>query len=192
MLDTLAAASAEAGDFDAAVKWQEKVQGLYWDALDKEHGLARLTLYREEAVSRDARIGALTARRCERCELSGHSRYQRADDLSSHVGQPEVATLIMVCQLAMVHTQQVKNRRLEIVDVDGGLDGVETDLVGRAHGLTGANAAAGHPDGEGVDMVVAADRASLRLALEPAPAPRRCVRARRPRSPGCSRAGRVL
>ena len=53
VLDTLAAASAEAGDFDAAVKWQEKAQGLYWDALDKEQGLARLSLYRAKKPYRE-------------------------------------------------------------------------------------------------------------------------------------------
>ncbi len=53
MLSTLAAASAEAGNFDSAVKWQERAQGLYWDAIDKEHRLARLTLYRAKKPYRE-------------------------------------------------------------------------------------------------------------------------------------------
>ena len=46
-IDTLAAAYAEAGDFDAAVKWQTKANALYADAGDKATGQERLKLYRE-------------------------------------------------------------------------------------------------------------------------------------------------
>jgi tetratricopeptide (TPR) repeat protein len=45
-VSTLAAACAEAGDFDAAVKWQEKAVALYDDAILKENARARLALYR--------------------------------------------------------------------------------------------------------------------------------------------------
>ena len=67
----------------------------------------------------------------------------------------------MVYQLAVVQAQQVENVCLEVVDVDGLVDGVKADLVGRAHGLAGPDAVSGHPDCEGVDVVVAADRAFL-------------------------------
>jgi hypothetical protein len=53
VLATLAAAFAEAGDFDSAVKWQEKAQALYWDAHDKEQGLARLILYHAKKPYRE-------------------------------------------------------------------------------------------------------------------------------------------
>jgi tetratricopeptide (TPR) repeat protein len=45
-VSTLAAACAEAGDFDAAVKWQEKAIGLYDDETLKQNARARLALYR--------------------------------------------------------------------------------------------------------------------------------------------------
>ncbi len=44
-VDTLAAACAEAGDFAAAVKWQEKALGLYTDEDERKEGRARLALY---------------------------------------------------------------------------------------------------------------------------------------------------
>jgi tetratricopeptide (TPR) repeat protein len=52
-IDTLAAAYAEAGDFDAAVRWEEKAQGSYYDEKDKEEWRARLELYRAKMPYRD-------------------------------------------------------------------------------------------------------------------------------------------
>jgi tetratricopeptide (TPR) repeat protein len=45
-LDTFAAAKAEAGDFDAAVAWQEKAIGLLPDGAGKDDFRTRLALYR--------------------------------------------------------------------------------------------------------------------------------------------------
>ena len=50
---TLAAAHAESGDFDAAVKWQTKANALYSDAEDREKGTARLKLYEDKKPYRD-------------------------------------------------------------------------------------------------------------------------------------------
>jgi len=44
-IGTLAAACAEAGDYSAAVKWQEQALLLYGTENDKSNGRARLTLY---------------------------------------------------------------------------------------------------------------------------------------------------
>ena len=52
-LDTLAAACAEAGDFDAAVKWQEKANGMFEDSESKEKGRAHLDLYRAKKPYRE-------------------------------------------------------------------------------------------------------------------------------------------
>ncbi len=51
-IGTLAAASAEAGDFDAAVKWQSRANELYADAGDVKKGAERLRLYREKSPYR--------------------------------------------------------------------------------------------------------------------------------------------
>jgi tetratricopeptide (TPR) repeat protein len=53
-LDTLAAAYAEAGDFDAAVKCQIKANELYPDPADKRKGEQRLELYRQRKPYRDS------------------------------------------------------------------------------------------------------------------------------------------
>ena len=52
-LDTLAAASAEAGDFNAAVKWEEKALEMLTDEPAKQRGHARLELYRARKPYRD-------------------------------------------------------------------------------------------------------------------------------------------
>ena len=53
MLGTLAAACAEAGDFDAAVKWQTKANALFSDDSDKAKGAAWLKLYRARKPYRE-------------------------------------------------------------------------------------------------------------------------------------------
>ena len=53
-LDTLAAACAESGDFDAAVKWQVKAIELLPDEKEKEDYRTRLKLYQEKRPYHDA------------------------------------------------------------------------------------------------------------------------------------------
>ena len=52
-VDTLAAAHAEAGDFDAAVKWETKALALYAPSKDREGGQARLKLYQAKKPYRE-------------------------------------------------------------------------------------------------------------------------------------------
>ena len=52
-VDTLAAAYAEAGDFDAAVKWQTKATALYEPGEDQKNAQWRLKLYQEKKPYRE-------------------------------------------------------------------------------------------------------------------------------------------
>jgi hypothetical protein len=56
-LETLAAACAEAGDFDSAVKWQSKANDLRSNREEKSRGESRLKLYREMKPYRHAGAG---------------------------------------------------------------------------------------------------------------------------------------
>jgi hypothetical protein len=53
-VDTLAAAHAEAGDFEAAVTWQRKVNALYPEGKDRENAEGRLKLYQDKKPYRQS------------------------------------------------------------------------------------------------------------------------------------------
>jgi hypothetical protein len=53
MLSVLAAAHAEAGDFEAAVKWQTQANSLTNTPAEKSFSESRLTLYRERKPTRE-------------------------------------------------------------------------------------------------------------------------------------------
>ena len=53
MLDTMAAAYAEAGDFDGAVKWQTQAEAMFPEGKEKAEGAARLKLYQARKPYRE-------------------------------------------------------------------------------------------------------------------------------------------
>ena len=61
-----------------------------------------------------------------------------------------------ISSLAGVEAELVEDRGVDVGDVVAVLDGVEADLVGRAVDDAALQAAAGHPDGEAEDVMVAA------------------------------------
>jgi len=75
-----------------------------------------------------------------------------------YVGQAEVAALEFVGQAFVVDTEQVQDRRLEVVDVDGVFGRVVGEVVGLAVGEAALHAAAGQPDGEDIGVMVSAER----------------------------------
>src|SRR4051812_29889815 len=56
------------------------------------------------------------------------------DDAAADVGQAEVAAGVAVGQFLVVQAEQIKNRSVEVVNVDLVLDGPEAEVVGRAVG----------------------------------------------------------
>ena len=65
----------------------------------------------------------------------------------------------------MIDAEAVQDGRLEVVDVDRVVLGVETEVVGGAEGHAGLDAAAGHPDREGFAVVVSSVFLTVGAAL---------------------------
>ena len=75
-LDTLAAACAEAGEFEAAVKWQQSALKLTTDAKDQEQGRGRLALYTARSALSRGDAGTVTEfRACVRVAAPSSARY---------------------------------------------------------------------------------------------------------------------
>src|SRR5947209_17985107 len=76
-----------------------------------------------------------------------------------YIRQPEISSLKAVRQPLVIQAEQVKNRRLEVVDMHGILGDVEAEIVCRAVDQAGFDAAAGEPDCEGLGVMIAAEAA---------------------------------
>lgn len=70
------------------------------------------------------------------------------------IGEAIVAALGMESQAFVIEAHEMEHGGLDIVNVDGILNDVETELIGSTDGLASFDAASGHPDGEGLWMVV--------------------------------------
>ena len=106
-------------------------------------------------------------REFEMASLSHTLGEDALDYLPVHVGEAEVAALEFEGELFVVDPELVEDGGLEVVDVDLVADGVEADVVGGTVALAGLDSASGHPDCEGVGVVIAAPAFALvHLALE--------------------------
>src|SRR5947207_12717123 len=85
-----------------------------------------------------------------------------ADDVAVDVGEAEVAAGVAVGEALVVEAQKVQDRRLDVVDVDSVLDGIEAQLVSRAVRQTALDTAARQPHREGLRVMVAAQAAAER------------------------------
>ena len=77
-------------------------------------------------------------------------------ELSMHIGQSELAALVGVRQTFVIEPEEVKHRRLQIVNVNGILNDVKAEFVSLANDDAGFNPAAGHPHRERLRMVIPA------------------------------------
>ena len=65
------------------------------------------------------------------------------DNVTMHVGQPEVPAAVTVRQPLVIQPHQVQHGRVQVVDVDAVLDRLEAEFVGRAVRQPALHAAAG-------------------------------------------------
>ena len=99
------------------------------------------------------------------CEANGApSGQDRLHHVAMDIRQAEIAALEAVGQPFVVETQQVQDRRLEVVDVDLVLDPGEAHLVGLAEREPTLHPATGQHDAEAVGIVVAPEDGAARGA----------------------------
>ena len=72
-----------------------------------------------------------------------------------NIGQTKTATLVPKRQLLVIDTEQMQDRRLQVVQVHRILDNVVPERIRRAVAQSRLYAAAGHPKRETSRMVVA-------------------------------------
>jgi len=77
-------------------------------------------------------------------------------DVPRDIRQPEVAAVVLVGELLVIHPHECEDGCVEIVDADFVDSGLVADLIGFAVVGSAADAAAGHPRREGVGIVIAA------------------------------------
>src|SRR5712672_717611 len=73
---------------------------------------------------------------------------QLRHDFSMHIREAEVAALGAVDELGVIEAKQVQDGGVQVVDVDGILDGVEAELIAPAQREPALHAAAGEPHAE--------------------------------------------
>jgi hypothetical protein len=71
-----------------------------------------------------------------------------------HVGEPELATLETEGEALVINAQQVHDGGLQIMNVDTVPGDIEAKLVTLAMGHARLHATAGHPDREGIRVMI--------------------------------------
>src|SRR5690554_5474783 len=82
-----------------------------------------------------------------------------------HVGQTELAALVLVGQSRVIDPQGVQDRRLQVVDMHRRLEDVVAKRIGLAVHLSASDPAAGHPNSEAAGVVIAPKAVGRQLAL---------------------------
>ena len=70
---------------------------------------------------------------------------QAAEHFAVHIAEAELAALVTVGEALVVDAEEVEDRRLPVVDVNGVFDDVVTEVVGLAVGDARFHAGADHP-----------------------------------------------
>jgi len=77
------------------------------------------------------------------------------NDFARDVGEAEVAALEAVGEAGVVEAEEVEQCGVKVVDVNGVFDRFEAKVVSLAKDLSALDTATGHPNAEGVGMMVA-------------------------------------
>ena len=85
-----------------------------------------------------------------RAELTNQS----LDDVAMHIGQTVITALESVGQPLVIDAQQMKQRRVQIVDVHSVLDDIEREGVRFTVDRAWSDSATSHPNGKASSMVV--------------------------------------
>ena len=102
--------------------------------------------------------------------MEGASGDEVVDDFAVDIGESEVAALEAVGEAGVLHAEEVEERGLQVVDMDGVGGDAGAEVVGGAVGVARAQAAAGHEDAEAVGVVVAPEAGQTTVAEPVAPA----------------------
>jgi len=78
-----------------------------------------------------------------------------SDQLSVYVSEAVVAASVVECQPLVIQAKQVKNRRLQVVNVHRPICDVKSKFIGRAEGNTTLHTTTGHPETKGLRMMIA-------------------------------------
>ena len=98
----------------------------------------------------------------DRCGRTATSGQDLVDHTATEIGEAIIAAVVAIGELFVIETEQVEQRGVKVVDVDFVFHGLVTELVGRSMMDSAFDAAAGHPDGESLGIVVATG-AALRV-----------------------------
>src|SRR4051812_34947886 len=70
------------------------------------------------------------------------------------LGQPKITSLKAERKFFMIQSQKMQHGRVEIVNVHRIFHRVEAELIRLTNTLAGLHSTAGHPHGEGIDMMI--------------------------------------
>ena len=89
-------------------------------------------------------------------EAANQSGKQTLRDMAMDIGQAALDPVVVEGKSLVIHAQELEQGGVNIVELKRFVDRAETDVVAGAVGHARLHSGAGHPDGEGVGMVVAA------------------------------------
>ena len=81
---------------------------------------------------------------------------QFAYQFPMHIRQPKITALEAKSQFFVIQTEQVKDRRVQIMDMDPVRNWIESEFIGFSYRLARLYAASCQPHRESVDMMVPA------------------------------------